>query len=280
MGDSAMLTKKLKQLWPHLNEKARRMVAATEAVQFGYGGITEVSRICGLSRVTITKGIAELKCGSAPSERIRRAGGGRWSLTRVNPELSAALEALVDPLSRGDPESPLRWTCKSTRTLASTLTNSGHQISHERVAQLLRKLKYSLQSNRKTEEGEDHPHRDAQFRHINREVQRGIKDFQPVISVDTKKKELIGNYRNSGQKWSPKGMGDKVQGHDFPGPDVLRAYPYGIYDLGRNCGFVNVGIESRHRGLCRCFHPRLVAIRGTRSLPSGPATSDHGRRWR
>lgn len=238
-----MLAKKLGQLWPHLNEKSRRMVAAVEAVQLGYGGITEVSRICGLSRVTITHGIAELKSNSVAPERIRKAGGGRRSLTDLDPKLPAALEALVDPLSRGDPESPLRWTLKSTRALARTLTGSGHRISHERVAQLLRQLGYSLQSNRKGEEGEDHPDRDAQFQHINREVERAIHDSEPVISVDTKKKELIGNFRNSGQSWRPEGMPEKVQGHDFPGPEVPRAFPYGIYDLARNRGFVNVGVD-------------------------------------
>jgi len=243
MDKHSILAVKLGQLWPHLNEKSRRMVAAVEAVQLGYGGITKVSKLCGLSRVTITHGIAELKSNSLAPERIRRAGGGRRSLTHSDPELPVALEALVDPLSRGDPESPLRWTLKSTRALARTLTVSGHRISHERVAQLLRELGYSLQSNRKGEEGEDHPDRDAQFQHINREVKRGIKECEPVISVDTKKKELIGNYRNSGQNWRPEGMAEKVQGHDFPGPEVPRAFPYGVYDLAQNRGFVNVGVD-------------------------------------
>lgn len=164
-------------------------------------------------------------------------------MVRHNPALPSKLESLVEPLSRGDPESPLRWTCKSTRNLADELTRGGNPISHEKVAQLLRGMEYSLQSNRKTEEGEDHPDRDAQFLHINREVQQALGRCEPVISVDTKKKELVGNYRNDGQKWLPKGKAESVHGHDFPDPSVPRAYPYGIYDLGQNRGFVNVGTD-------------------------------------
>ena len=243
MSSEPELAKKLHQIWPHLNERSRRVLAAAEAVQLGYGGISVISRICGLSRVTITKGIGELNSRSVPTERIRRSGGGRRSLVRHNPDLPSKLESLVEPLSRGDPESPLRWTCKSTRNLAAELTRGGHPISHEKVAQLLRGMEYSLQSNRKTEEGEDHPDRDAQFLHINREVQQALGRCEPVISVDTKKKELVGNYRNEGQKWLPKGKAESVQGHDFPDPSVPRAYPYGIYDLGHNRGFVNVGTD-------------------------------------
>ena len=237
------IRKKLRQLWPHLNERSRRMLAAAEAVDIGHGGVSLVSRACGLSRVTITKGINELAAPPLAEDRIRRSGGGRWRLTVRDPELPSVLESLVEPLTRGDPESPLRWTCKSTRTLAQELTGRQHPISHEKVAQLLRDMDYSLQGNRKTEEGEDPPDRDAQFRHINKEVRRALALGWPVISVDTKKKELVGNFENKGRQWRRKKAAEQVKDHDFPDPSVPRAYPYGIYDLGQNTGFVNVGTD-------------------------------------
>jgi hypothetical protein len=234
---------KLMRIWPHLNERSRRMIAATEALELGYGGVSVVSRVCGLSRVTITKGISELSAPPLPEERIRRAGGGRLNLVVRDPKLPEVLDLLVEPLSRGDPESPLRWTCKSTRALADELTGRRHPVSHEKVAQLLREMNYSLQGNRKTEEGEDEPDRDAQFRHINQAVRKALRQGWPVISVDTKKKELVGNFENQGRQWRAKGTGERVKGHDFPDPSIPRAYPYGIYDLGRNSGFVNVGTD-------------------------------------
>ena len=243
MDAMRVVRNKLSQMWPHLNERSRRMVAAAEALGIGYGGVSLVSRACGLSRVTITKGIGELSAAPLPENRIRRAGGGRHKLERHDPELLGVLESLVEPLARGDPESPLRWTCKSTRTLAGELIHRQHPISHEKVAQFLRKMGYSLQGNRKTEEGEDHPDRDAQFRHINREVRRALGQGWPVISVDTKKKELIGNYENRGRQWRRAKRAERVNGHDFPAPSVPRAYPYGIFDLRRNRGFVNVGTD-------------------------------------
>jgi hypothetical protein len=230
-------------IWPHLNERARRMMAANEARQLGYGGVSRVSRACGLSRVTITKGMEEL--GNPPLEagRMRRPGGGRPTLLRLDPDLPRTLEGLVEPLARGDPESPLRWTSKSTRVLAEELTAQYHPVSHEKVAQLLRQMDYSLQSNRKTEEGSDHPDRDAQFEHINEQVRKALAQGRPVISVDTKKKELVGNYENGGRQWRKTKSPQKVNGHDFPAPSVPRAYPYGIYDLARNAGFVNLGTD-------------------------------------
>jgi len=234
---------KLRTVWPHLNERSRRMLAAAEAAQIGYGGVSVVSRACGLSRVTIMKGVQELRGPALPPDRIRRSGGGRRAVVVRDPQMPALLESLVEPLSRGDPESPLRWTCTSTRTLADELTDRKHQVSHQKVAQLLRGMNYSLQSNRKTEEGDDHPDRDAQFRHINRQVQTALRRGQPVISVDTKKKELVGNFRNAGQQWRAKGSAERVEGHDFPDPSLPRAYPYGIYDLKENSGFVNVGTD-------------------------------------
>jgi DDE family transposase len=243
MGEAKALAQKFALVWRHLDERSRRMMAASEARHLGYGGVSIVSRACGLSRVTITKAVRELDAPPQPPGRIRRPGGGRPSLLRLDPELPSALERLVEPLARGDPESPLRWTSKSTRTLAVELTVARRPISHEKVAQLLRLMDYSLQSNRKTEEGNDHPDRDAQFQHINEEVRRALARRQPVVSVDTKKKELIGNYVNAGRQWRQAKEPHKVNGHDFPAPSVPRAYPYGIYDLGRNTGFVNVGTD-------------------------------------
>jgi len=219
-------------------------MAASEAIGLGYGGVSIVRRACGLSRKAIAKGILEIQEGESPSEgRIRRPGGGRKKITVSDPDLLAALESLIDGGTRGDPESPLRWICKSTRTLAMQLTQQHHPISYVKVAQILHDQNYSLQSNRKTEEGEDHPDRDAQFRHINKCVKNTLAAGLPVISVDTKKKELVGNYDNAGQQWLPVKQPRKVSGHDFPDPEVPRAYPYGIYDLGRNSGFVNVGTD-------------------------------------
>jgi len=238
-----MLMRKFRAAWPHLDERTRRIMAASEAVSLGYGGISIVSRACGLSRKAIHKGMHELENGEPLVGRIRRAGAGRKSITQSAPELVQTLEGLIDEQTRGDPESPLRWICKSTRVIAQELAEQDHPISHVKVAQILHDLDYSLQSNRKTEEGADHPDRDAQFRHINLTVKRSLRQGLPVISVDTKKKELIGNYLNAGQQWRPSREPLHVQGHDFPGPEVPRAFPYGIYDIGRNTGFVNVGTD-------------------------------------
>jgi hypothetical protein len=237
------LRRKFGEIWPHLDERARRLVAATEARQLGHGGLTLVSRACGLSRLTVAKGMRELAEPPLPPGRIRRSGAGRPRLTVQDPALPGRLEALVEPLARGDPDSPLRWTVKSTRTLAATLTAQHHPVSHMGVARLLGALGYSLQANRKTEEGAGHPDRDVQFAHINAEVERALASGVPVLSVDTKKKELVGNFANAGRRWRPGQTPERVQGHDFPGPEVPRAFPYGIYDLGRNTGFVNVGTD-------------------------------------
>ena len=240
----AELTAKFQAVWPLLDERARRLMAASEATSLGYGGVSLVSRACGLSRRAIAKGIREIDEGVAlPVGRIRRPGAGRKALVVSDPRLMNTLEAMLADQSRGDPESPLRWTCKSTRALAVALTRRHHPVSHVKVGQLLHDLDYSLQSNRKTEEGRDHPDRDAQFRHINAVVKRALAHGRPVISVDTKKKELIGNYQNAGQQWHPAKQPTSVRGHDFPTPDVPRAYPYGIYDVGRNTGFVNIGTD-------------------------------------
>jgi len=242
--DMVLLRQKFAAVWPMLDERARRLMAASEALVVPYGGVSLVHRACGLSRRAIARGIREIRSGMRlDAGRIRRRGAGRKSITVHDPHLLAALDALIEPDTRGDPESPLRWVCKSTRALAAELARQHHPISHVKVAQLLHNQHYSLQSPRKTEEGTDHPDRDAQFRHINAAVKRALGVGLPVLSVDTKKKELVGNYANTGQQWRPAKQPVRVQGHDFPSPDVPRAYPYGIYDVGRNEGFVNVGTD-------------------------------------
>ena len=240
----AALATRLHTVWPLLDERTRRLTAANEARAWGHGGISVVSRACGLSRRVIRIGLRELDESPAlPAGRVRREGGGRKRLTTTDPTLGHALDVLLADATLGDPQSPLRWTCKSTRALAAALTARHHPVSHTTVGGLLRERGYSLQANRKTEEGRDHPDRDAQFRHINAAVKRGLRAGCPVISVDTKKKELLGNFANPGQHWRPGRDPRPVQTHDFPTPAVPRAYPYGIYDIGRNTGFVNLGTD-------------------------------------
>ena len=260
------LEQKFAAVWSILDERARRIMAANEALCLGYGGVSCVSRASGLSRKAIAQGMEEIRAGhTLPSGRVRRPGAGRKRITVRDPRLLVALERLIEPGTRGDPETPLRWTCKSTRTLAAQLSKQKHPVCHVKVGQLLREQGYSLQSNRKTEEGEDHPDRDVQFRHVNAQVKRALAAGAPVISVDTKKKELIGNYKNDGQQWRPARNPVKANGQDFPGPEVPRAYPYGVYDLGHNMGFVNVGTDhdtaafavASIRGWWRCEGRRL-----------------------
>jgi hypothetical protein len=244
MKFSAKLSQKFTAVWSLLDERTRRIVAANEAMSLGYGGISSISKASGLSRKAIANGIEDIKNGFCPPEgRVRRVGAGRKKIETNDPQLLEALNYLIESETRGDPESPLLWICKSTRTLAAQLTKQKHPISHVKVGQLLHDQNYSLQSNRKTEEGEDHPDRDAQFRYINNQVKKALATGTPVISVDTKKKELMGNYKNNGQQWLPAKNPTPVNGHDFANPEVPRAYPYGIYDLGRNTGFVNVGTD-------------------------------------
>jgi transposase len=244
MDTDEQIALRFAQLAPTFNERSLRLFAAAEANALGYGGVSRLSRITGLSRPTIEKGQRELRDPSTlSSQRVRRNGGGRKQTCDVDSTLLCALENMVEPLSRGDPMSPLRWTCKSTRALACALVERGHATSQRMVWTLLHRLGYSLQANRKTEEGNQHPDRNAQFEHINTQVSRALRAGAPVISVDTKKKELIGNYKNNGRKWHRKDDAPKVHGHDFPGPDVPRAYPYGIYDLANNTGHVVIGID-------------------------------------
>ncbi len=241
MHDDTLLAQKLAAILPHLNEKQRRLLLATEARALGYGGIARVARAAGVSRPTIQKALLELDQPVSALERVRQVGGGRKPLRAHDPALLAALEALVDPDTRGDPMSPLRWTCKSTRQLAEVLTQRGHPVSHRVVAELLRELGYSLQAPAKTEEGSDHPDRDAQFRYLNEQIKAFLAQGLPVVSVDTKKKELVGQFKTGGQEWQPQGDPERVKVHDFPDPDLGKAIPDGIYDIGRNAGWVTVG---------------------------------------
>jgi transposase len=218
-------------------------VVAAEARQLGYGGISKVSRASGLSRPTIHKGLEDLEKSEVVMDRVRQEGGGRQKISEKDPSILMELESLVDPLSRGDPMSPLRWTCKSTRQLAEVLTQKGYVVSHRVVAEMLRELGYSLQANVKVREGTNHPDRDAQFRYLNDQVNRYLKGKHPVISVDTKKKELVGNYKNGGREWQPQGEPVEVNVHDFPSAGSGKAIPYGIYDVGKNLGWVNVGCD-------------------------------------
>jgi hypothetical protein len=241
MSTTDELGHKYALLFPHLNERQRHLVAASDAEQLGRGGISLVARATGFSRPTIYRAIRNLQQPPLPGERIRQPGAGRKEAVAHDPQLLPILEALIDPDTRGDPMSPLRWTCKSTRQLADLLTAQGHPISHMKVAQLLHALHYSLQGNAKIKEGKQHPDRDAQFRYIHRRGKSFLGRGWPVISVDTKKKELVRNYANSGQEWQPAGEPVEVDVHDFPDPDVPKAVPRGVYDLKHNLGWVTVG---------------------------------------
>jgi hypothetical protein len=239
----AAVTELLADVTPLLDERQRRLTAAAGARALGRGGIVAVMRQTGMSRNTVKRGIRELEEGvELEVGRVRGVGAGRKRAIERDPELLEALDALVDRESRGDPESPLRWTCKSTRQLARALSAAGHQTSHVRVGELLREqLGFRLQANAKVKEGKQHPDRDAQFRYINEQVRRHQRAGQPVVSIDAKKKELLGEYKAVGQEWEPKGQPVAVNSHDFPDPKVPRAYPYGVYDVKANEGFVSVG---------------------------------------
>jgi hypothetical protein len=244
MIDATAIRDRYVALSPHLDERGRRSFAAGEARSAGYGGIAAVSRATGIAASTIGRGLKELACGPGlPADRVRRHGGGRKALVETNAALLDDLLALVSPSERGDPMSPLRWTCKGLRRLAKELGTRGHKISHTVVGELLKQQKFSLQANRKTREGDSHPDRDAQFAHINASVTRALAEQQPVISVDTKKKELVGDFKNAGREWRPQSEPEDVRVHDFLIKELGRALPYGIYDLAANAGWVSVGID-------------------------------------
>jgi transposase len=237
---------KLADVLPLMNELQRRILVAAEARAYGRGGVQTLAQITGISRQTIYRGLQDLRRKSKkPSGRIRRPGGGRKKVSDQHPRLLETLERLIEPTVRGDPQSLLRWTCKSVRNLEAELEREGYAVSYRTIANLLHAEEYSLQANRKSREGqEDHADRDAQFRYINDQAMQFLKRAVPVISVDTKKKELLGNYKNGGREWQRQGEAREVLSHDFPDPSVPKAVPYGVYDIAQNTGWVNVGMDG------------------------------------
>ncbi|MCA1681453.1 MAG: ISAzo13 family transposase, partial [Actinobacteria bacterium] len=242
--DEDAIRSRFQMLAGEFDERRRRLWAAAEARSAGRGGVAAVARATGLGVETIRRGVAELQAGETLEPgRVRRAGGGRKALAETDSTLLADLERLVDEEARGDPERPLRWTAKSVRQLATALGELGHQVHYSSVPKLLRALGYSLQSNRKAREGSQHPDRDAQFEHINATAAAAIEAGEPVISVDTKKKELVGDFKNAGREWRPQGEPELVRTHDFKDKELGKAIPYGVYDLANNEGWVSVGID-------------------------------------
>jgi hypothetical protein len=238
-----VLAAKFAAIFPHLDERQRRLLMGAEARSLGHGGIRLVARAAGVREATVSLGVDELDSGAEPLGRTRRPGGGRRRAADLDPGLRPALLALVEPDERGDPMSPLRWTTKSTRTLAAELTGQGHGVSADTAGDLLRAEGFSLQANAKTVEGKQHPDRDAQFRYINEQVKAHQGTADPVISVDTKKKELVGEFRNAGRQWRPKGQPAATLVHDFPEDSLGKAVPYGIYDITGNTGWVSAGTD-------------------------------------
>ncbi len=297
MPDSSVvesIRRKFDSLSHLMDERARRCWAAAEAMELGWGGVSAVSLATSMSRTTITEGIKQLRRGdyTAPQAdgRIRRLGGGRKPVTETDPELLGALERLVDPLSRGNPQSPLRWTLKSTQRLARELTSQNHPVGARTVAALLRKASYSLLANRKTREGAQHPDRNRQFEYINDQVRRFQHCGQPAISVDTKKKELVGDFKNAGRQWRPKDNPEQVRVHDFKDKDLGKAIPYGVYDMLNNQGWVSVGIDHdtaqfatrsillwwTEMGSARFPHARRLLI----TADGGGSNSHRSRLWK
>ncbi|GLV88533.1 hypothetical protein Slala03_82220 [Streptomyces lavendulae subsp. lavendulae] len=281
------LAVKFTVLFPHLDERQRRLLMAAEARLLGHGGIRAVARAAAVSETTVRKGVFELEAGEEPLGRVRRPGGGRKRVADLDPGLRPALLALVEPDERGDPMSPLRWTVKSTRTLARELTRAGHKVSADTVAGLLREEGFSLQANAKTLEGGQHPDRDAQFRYLNEQAREYRDAGQPVISVDTKKKELVGDFKNAGRQWRPAGDPVLVHMHDFADPQLGKAVPYGIYDLAANAGWVNVGTDHDTAAFAvesirRWWHSQGQGVypRATRLLITADAGGSNGYRTR
>ncbi len=301
MDDVAAIRSKFEVLRPFLDERRRRLWAAAEALVLGRGGITAVATATGLQRNTIRVGMRELHTSPTTSteasagptggvQRVRAPGAGRKPLTVQDPDLLSDLEALVEPVTRGDPMSPLRWTCKSTRQLAAELVRQGHQVSYKTVAELLHALDYSLQGTRKTKEGADHPDRDAQFAYINEQAQAYQQRGQPVISVDAKKKELVGDFKNGGREWQPVGHPEAVRVHDFLDRQLGKAIPYGVYDVAANQGWVSVGIDHDTAAFAVATVQRWWEQMGRATYPtatellltadSGGSNSSHIRRWK
>ena len=280
------IQRRFRTLAPFLDERMRRLVAASESKAIGYGGVSVVARATGVSRRAITEGMKELKEPKKrkvrlEETRIRRRGAGRKRTVDKDSSLLEDLDRLVDPVTRGDPESPLRGTCKSVRRLAEELQHEGHAVSYQTVAELLHALDYSLQANQKTLEGNQHADRDEQFEYINRKAQRYLKQGEPVISVDTKKKELVGDFKNAGREWELKSQPEEVRVHDFEirEPDQGKVAPYGVYDLGRNVGWVSVGVDHDTAAFAVESIRRWWRWMGTRSYPQAKRlliTADSG----
>jgi transposase len=281
------LAAKFGALFPHLDERQRRLVAGAEARALGHGGIRVVAMAAGMRDGTVSRGVAELESGEEPLGRVRRAGGGRKRAADLDPGLRPALLALVEPDMRGDPVSPLRWTTKSLRVLAAELSWQGHRVSADTVADLLHEEGFSLQGNAKTLEGRQHPDRDAQFRYINEQVKAHQGTGDPVVSVDTKKKELVGAFKNGGREWRPKGQPAGVSTHDFLDPDLGKAIPYGVYDVAANTGWVSVGTDHDTAAFAvesirRWWHAQGVAAypQARRLLVTADAGGSNGYRAR
>jgi len=287
--------RKYKSIGDMMDERMRRQWAATEAVALGWGGVSTVAAATGLARNTVMAGVREINHRrryprTKIVDRIRSAGGGRKPLTQTDPELETALLALVDPATRGHPESPLRWTCTSTAKLAEQLQRQHHPVTDRTVATWLKKAGYSLQSNRKTQEGASHQDRDAQFGYINRQVIAFQKELQPVVSIDTKKKELVGEFYNAGREWRPKGDPETVNVHDFPDKKLGKAIPYGVYDLLNNEGWVSVGIDHDTAEFAVASIRRWWQTMGARRFPratkllitadGGGSNSSRNRLWK
>jgi hypothetical protein len=287
--------RKYRSLDNMMDERMRRQWAATEALAVGRGGVSAVAAATGLARNTVMAGMREVKHRrryprTKLSDRIRRAGGGRKPLTQTDPGLERALLALLEPATRGHPQSPLRWTCKSTSKLAEALQRQQHPVTDRTVARLLKKAGYSLQSNRKTREGASHRDRDAQFEYISRQVLACQKELQPVVSIDTKKKELVGEFYNAGREWRPKGDPVEVKAHDFPDKQLGKAIPYGVYDLLNNEGWVSVGIDHDTAEFAAASIRRWWQTMGVRRFPhaskllitadGGGSNSSRNRLWK
>ena len=294
IGIIEMVGRKFSLMKPDLDEKGRRHWAACEALELGHGGIKAVAEATGLGERTVRRSCKEIRKNTVLSDqhqhRTRLPGGGRKPLTEHDPELVRGLEGLVEPTTRGDPMCPLRWTCKSTRKLADALSVQGHEVSHSKVAQLLRNLGYSLQGTRKSLEGASHPNRNAQFRYINRCVKVFQRASQPVISVDAKKKELVGAFANKGQEYRPKGEPEQVRTHDFADKKLGKVCPYGVYDITDNLGWVSVGIDHdtaqfavesirrwwNHMGFACYSHAKALLI----TADGGGSNSSRNRLWK
>ena len=273
-----MLAAKYAAVLPHLDERARRLALGADARMLGRGGIRLVARAAGIREATVSLGVAELEAGEWPLGRVRRPGGGRKRAADTDPGLVPALLALVEPEERGDPMSPLRWTTKSTRTLAGELARQGHQVSAGTVGHLLRAEGFSLQANAKTIEGRQHPDRDAQFRYISRQARAFQDAGDPVISVDAKKKELVGEFGNPGRQWRPAGQPAAVRDHDFASEAEGKAIPYGIYDLAANAGWVNVGTDHDTAAFAVESIRRWWNARGRADYPQAAAAGHRRRR--